>query len=463
MTMKAIEKMILRAEEIATNSENRELEAAFWSFVDTTTIAMASYTIDTRTRKFIDSLTRNDNGNFTILANLGKKASSIVALSSNAFAAHALELDDWLPSGMIHPGASIVPSVFLIAEENSLSIKDILKGIIFGYELAEQLGSWLGRTHYNSWHNTSTVGGMSVAATLSWLRGKELKEILNSVYSAATYSGGLMPLINRIVSIKPLSAVHAAVIGYLSSVLGSNLLSSSRTTSDIENRICAHFSKKCNNIDENSIKNKQAAILRVGYKIFPVCRNSHTAIQSAIKLHNRIGQIPWDSISKIVIETFQEAYQVADIVEPENIEEAKFSLTFLTAVALVKGWVGFKELYESLNDQEIRKLEKKVIVKIREDFTESFPDKQPTKVTVFLKNGFVIEEYEDIPYGDQKNKLNSDALINKIKGLAEYSKNTKILKFLNIMMEKDFNMNITEAIEAVKANEPMKATNKYDT
>ncbi|MEM0021043.1 MAG: MmgE/PrpD family protein [Fervidicoccaceae archaeon] len=440
-----LRELLDNAAEIAERANFREHKAALTSLIDTISIAMASHSIDSRVKKLREILLQNGSGrgDAIVFGERMIRVDDTTALVLNSFAAHSLELDDWLPLGILHPGASIIPSAVLLAQKKDLSLEEITAGIIYGYQIAEEFGRWLGRSHYRTWHNTSTVAGVAVAAMLSWIDEREDDSILSSMLLAITYAGGFMPLINRLVVIKPMSPAHASLVGYYSYMMSEAFTSLSRETYDVEEKICSILSKQCEN---NPQTEREPAVLRIGYKIFPTCRNSHTTIQASLKLSN---QVDLNNIDSIELEVFEEASEVADVVSPSTLEEAMFSLTFLTATALVKKWVGLKEIFESLSDPLVREIEKKVRVRVREDYTAYFPKKHPVTVRVKMKNGTVLEEHEDIPYGDPSKTLTEDVLYEKLRSLSQYSGNRRILKFIDLTLKNNNNMKINQLFREV--------------
>ena len=439
-------RFLLNASDVTEKANFKEHRAALLSIADTISVAMASHSIDARVKNLKASLLEGTKakGEAAIFGNKIEKADDITALAINSFASHSLELDNWLPLGMLHPSSSIVPAAILLAQKKDLSLEDVADGIIYGYQLSESLGRWLGRSYYKIWHTTSTIGGMSVAAMLSWMDENDDERIMNSLLLALTYSGGHMPLINKLVSIKPVSPMHASIIGYYSFKMNNAFKGLIREADGIESKICGNLSNNCATVDETW--DQESAVSRLGYKIFPACRNSHTTIQAAIKLS---GKVDLNSIESIELEVFEEAAQVADIRSPTTLEEAMFSLSFLTVTALAKKWVGFKEIQEALSDTFLRELEKKVKIRVRDDYTAFFPEKHPITLKVKLKDGGTLEEYEEIPYGDLSHNISDEAIIEKLRSLSEYSGNKKILKFVNLILKENIDIKINELIEKI--------------
>ena len=64
-----------------------------------------------------------------------------------AYFAHILELDDGCRSSMSHPGAVIFGALLPVAAAKRISGKDLIRGIVCGYETAIRLGTAVQPSH----------------------------------------------------------------------------------------------------------------------------------------------------------------------------------------------------------------------------------------------------------------------------------------------------------------------------
>ncbi len=440
MATTVIEGVVQESIELVKKAGYNEYMKALYSFMDTVAVAAAGYRLDDRIKMLIKNIGGLSGGKFTVLGEWRTGTDLMKALTINSFSAHTLELDDWLGEGFIHVGSTIVPTSISISQELDLSLEEALEALIFGYEIAGRMGAFLGRKHYRLWHTTATVGGMAAAAVIAWLKGFSEEKIVNSIVTAGSYASGILPIISKNVGIKPISTSHGAVIGLLSTSIQQCITHPKNDYSNIEKILCKAFKGSC---EKRKALNPSwdYAINKVGYKVFPSCRNSHTAIQTALKLREKVNP---REIARIEVEIFEEAYQVADIIHPVNIDEAKFSLTFLIAASLVKGWPGFEEIEQALKDPLVYELEEKTTIRVREDFTEAFPNKQPVRIIITLKNGEKIEDREDTPLGDPTHPLSERNLFKKAMILSAYAGDEKLAEIINILIKKNLNIKINE-------------------
>jgi 2-methylcitrate dehydratase PrpD len=86
------------------------------------------------------NLLGSTQGDITVIG-FNRKANIQNAVLMNGLSAHIAELDDGHRFGMIHPGAAIISALFPLAEREKLYGKNLLLGIIVGYEAALRIAS----------------------------------------------------------------------------------------------------------------------------------------------------------------------------------------------------------------------------------------------------------------------------------------------------------------------------------
>ncbi len=102
------------------------------------------------------------------------KTSAINAALANGMFGHADETDDVDPLTKAHPGCSVVPAAFAMAEREDRSGMEVLKAVALGYDLGCRflvaLGPDLVRgSHRGAECPVATIGSMAAAASLARL------------------------------------------------------------------------------------------------------------------------------------------------------------------------------------------------------------------------------------------------------------------------------------------------------
>ena len=84
----------------------------------------------------------------------------------NGVASHTLEVDDIYRDGIYHPGPPVVSAALAAAELMGSSGKELIAGVVAGYEVSNRIAAAVQPAHYDYWHTTGTVGafGAAVAA-----------------------------------------------------------------------------------------------------------------------------------------------------------------------------------------------------------------------------------------------------------------------------------------------------------
>ncbi len=161
---------------------------------------------------------------------------------------------------------------------------------------------------------------------------------------------------------------------------------------------------------------REPAILMNGYKFYPSCRHSHTAVEAAERIHAMLGRV--DYAEKIEVVVYEEAARVAGIREPQTLSQARFSLPLLVAAALIYGRLGIGELRRALSDPRVRRLARNIVVKVSDTYTSMYPKQQPATVVVHIGGGR-YEETVMTPKGDPARRPSLDDIVGKALWLAD--------------------------------------------
>ncbi|GAB7006425.1 hypothetical protein JCM18899A_38980 [Nocardioides sp. AN3] len=110
----------------------------------------------------------------------------------NGYAMHALDYDDVSETMYGHPSTVILPSVLAVADWLDLSLGEVLRSYVVGYDTACAVAEALPiRPHYaRGWHSTSTVGVIGAAAALAHLTDLDELATANALGIAATSAAG---------------------------------------------------------------------------------------------------------------------------------------------------------------------------------------------------------------------------------------------------------------------------------
>ncbi|MFC9906835.1 MmgE/PrpD family protein [Rhodococcus sp. NPDC127593] len=282
-------------------------------------------------------------------------SSAIDAATINGTAAHALDFDDWAPGSGIHPSAPILPAVLAVADEIGSSGADVITAYVAGYEVQERLGLAVGPSHYDlGFHTTGTIGTFGAAAAVAHLSGADPHQLSTALRVAATQAAGLKAMFGSMG--KPLHAGRAAAAGILAARLAMNgFVASNDSVLGEQGFVPTHAT----GLDETWLHagfDRTWLIRDTRIKSYAACFGTHAAIGAALQL--RVDPL-FDAatIERIDLDIPRICVGVCTIAAPTTVLEAKFSIAFVIAAALVHGPPGVEQFTAaSLTDETVQRL-----------------------------------------------------------------------------------------------------------
>jgi 2-methylcitrate dehydratase PrpD len=343
------------------------------------------------------------------------KTSCVNAALANGIFGHTVELDDIHEDAIIHPAASVLPAALAVAEYNDASGQDFIASIVVGYDVAIRIGMAINPSHYQFWHPTGTCGTFGATAAAGKILGLSSEEIVHALGIAGTQAAGLIEVFGTMS--KPLNAGRAAANGVWAALLAQKGFTSSRTILEAEKGYCRATAKECDPKKIIEDLGKKFEIMNNIFKIHASCGHTHGAIDAILLLTERYDIKPED-IDRIVVGTYPIAVDVCGRnYEPKTASEAKFSLPYCLAAALIFGKVGLTEFSdENLSNNMIQKLSKKVTVNVDPECINARLG--CARVALHTVDGKELSYRVDFPKGYPKNPLTKAELERKFVDLA---------------------------------------------
>ena len=343
------------------------------------------------------------------------KTSCINAALANGIFGHAVELDDIHEEAIIHPAAPVLPAALAVAEYTNASGQDFITSIVIGYEVEIRIGMAINPSHYQFWHTTGTCGTFGATAATGKILGLKSEEMVHALGIAGTQAAGLIEVFGTMS--KPLNPGRAAANGVWAALLAQKGFTSSRTILEAEKGYCRATAKEydLNKITENL--GKKFEIVNNIFKIHASCGHTHGAIDAILQLSEKYNIRPED-VDRIVVGTYPIAVNVVGRnYEPKTAHEAKFSLPYCLATALIYGKVGLTEFSEeNLRDPRIQKLSRKVKVVVDPEYVSARLG--CAKVTIYAVNGKEFTCSINVPKGYPKKPVSKEELERKFIALA---------------------------------------------
>ncbi len=285
---------------------------------------------------------------------LGDRARSSApdAAFVDAIAAHALDYDDTGLDG--HPSAVLVPAVVAQSAVFGASGAASLAAYVAGYETWAELVTRDEDSHHaKGWHPTAIFGTVAAAAAGAALAGLDAERTRHALGIAASMAAGLVANFGSMM--KPLQVGFAARNGLVAVKLAGRGTTAAIDALEHPRGLLAAISPAGRVRLDGSMQRDALRILDRGLSIkrYPVCYAAHRAIDAAMSIRERLVDRIAD-IERIDVDIGRVQASMLRSRAPTNGSEAKFSVEFSVAAALVLGRLGLAELDDAVvNDPRI--------------------------------------------------------------------------------------------------------------
>jgi 2-methylcitrate dehydratase PrpD len=293
-----------------------------------------------------------------VMAGTGRYAAPGDAALFNGAVGHALDFDDTNHPAYAHPTAVLLPAMLAVAPRAEATGAELVTAYVIGFDLIGKLGRALNTAHYaRGWHTTSSFG--SVAATLAAARVLRLDRtrIETALGIAASSSSGLRANFGTMV--KPLHAGLAARNGVMAALLAAEGFDAASGILERQYGYCSTFNDGLPfDLTPLMTPGEPLEILTeygLALKPYPSCGATHPGIEAALALHADLQ--PGEEVTSMRAGVSEMAFKPLIHRMPSTPLEAKFSLHFCLAAALVDGFVDLSTFDDRrVNDVKIRAL-----------------------------------------------------------------------------------------------------------
>jgi 2-methylcitrate dehydratase PrpD len=157
---------------------------------------------------------------------------------------------------------------------------------------------------------------------------------------------------------------------------------------------------------------------RMTVKNHACCGHTFAAIDGALEVQRRLNVAAPD-IERVKVETYGEALHVAGNANPLTPAEARFSIYYVIANALVSGSVRLAAFDEArIADPVTRALMQRIEVTLDKDLDASFPSQRAARVTIETRDGRREQFLQPTRKGDPDQPLTDRELDEKYLELA---------------------------------------------
>ncbi|NYG35084.1 MmgE/PrpD family protein [Sphaerotilus montanus] len=348
----------------------------------------------------------------------GRAATTRAAALLNGTAAHAAEVDDSFRDAMVHPGAATIAAALAVAQANGAHGAEFLRAVVVGYEVSTRIGVVMGRPHYRHWHNTGTMGSFGAAAAAASLLRLNEVAFAHALALAGTFTAGLQQAFRTEAMAKPLHAGRAAEAGVLAAQLAAKGMRSSLDVLEGASGLGQAMSDGPDWSQVDATLGDDFHITRLTFKNHIGCGHTFAAIDGALALQAQHGFRHTD-IASVHLGVYQATLDIAPHVEPQTADQARFSLHYMVASALVHGSVRLSAFEpDRLNDPATRALMQRIRKSLDPEVDAGFPARRAARVVITLHDGRCLSHLQPDRKGDPELPLSDADLEGKLLELA---------------------------------------------
>jgi 2-methylcitrate dehydratase PrpD len=301
-----------------------------------------------------------------------ERASALDAAWINGTAAHALDYDDVALRG--HPSTAIVPALLAEGEALDSPGESLALAYVAGYEVwADLVDRERGKHHDKGWHPTGIFGPLAAAAACARLRGLDAPQSAHALGIAASRASGIMANFGSMT--KPFHAGCAAHAGIAAARLAALGMTSSADALEHPQGFLNAVSPAGDYDARPRAPDAPWQIVRQGLSIkkYPICFAAHRVVDATLDLA-REHRIDPAGVGRATVSLSVLASKLLRNALPQNALEAKFSIQFAVAAALLAGNVGLRELRdEYVASEPVQRLMKRVGIVTNENYDTETP------------------------------------------------------------------------------------------
>lgn len=353
----------------------------------------------------------------------GDRLPAAAAALVNGTLAHSLDFDDTHHEVRIHPSTVVVPTALAAAQKTRAAGGEFLTAAVAGFEALIRIGMVApARFHERGLHATSLCGTPAAAAIAARLTGLDSAATAHAIGVAGSQASGLREAyLGDATDTKALHAGWASHAGVVAAELAA--LGFSGPSRVFEGRFgfynafvspdpwdIGRLSEDLGHVWETT---------NIVYKLFPCGSLIHGCIDAALEVRAR-NEFRVDEIDRVVcvvapgmVSTVCEPE--AQKLNPESGYQAKFSLQYAVAAALMDGNVTCASYEdERVADPRLNAL----LQRVRYETDESlpFPRKYPGWVRVVLNDGRTVEVRTPNSPGSPDKPATVDDIVRKFEG-----------------------------------------------
>jgi len=318
-----------------------------------------------------------------------------------------------------------VPAAFAVAESLGAGGRELITAVAVGNDLTARLGMAVEANLIEyGWYMPPFFGSFGAAAAAGKLLGLGEEELLDAFSLNLCQSTCSAEITENPQSvIRSVRDAFSARAGTVSALLAKSGVRGFRQPFEGKRGFYHAFTR--GNWRPEPILNDLGRVFegtRTSFKPWPSCRATHPYIENVFRLMREHAIRPED-VDEIHVEVSPVFRMLCEPPEgkrnPTTAIDAKFSIPFVVATAVVRGRVDLASFSpEALRDPDVLAMARKVRWTVDEKRT--LKEAVCSRVDIRAR-GEIVSGMVDIPYGDPERPLSDEELVAKFRDCARYA------------------------------------------
>lgn len=329
------------------------------------------------------------------------RTSFIEAAFANSAISHLTVFDDMHAKTASHYGSMVIPTAIATAEHLQCSGKDVIVGIVAGYETAIRIGSAMITPRFtrSGFRPSGTFGVFGSAMTTGKLFRLNVDQMVYALGLAGNFGTGLMAFAEEGTDDLMYHNALASRNGILSAELARHGATSPRRIFEIDGGVFQAYSGEIPGDEIGSRLNDRFKIEEVYFKGVPACAFVQSAARAALEIA-RARDFQIEDVRNIEVRIFPNGkeYPGLDYCGPfHGIMQAQMSNPFTIASILIRKSLRFED-FVNFQDPAVQSLAARVQISQDAEATSRWPEEQLVKMEVFLRDGSSRKAISTNPY-----------------------------------------------------------------
>ena len=331
----------------------------------------------------------------------------------NGVSAHVFDFDDTHIPTILHPTTPLYAAGLALAEWRGMSGAELLASHALGYELGARASVALYPEHYDvGWHMTGTTGTLAAVGASGRLLGLRPAVLAHAVGLAATQAAGHREQFGAMT--KSYHAGHAATSGLLSALLAEGGYVAAPDSLQGRRGMFSVMSTRSTPQDLVEGLGQRWEIFRNGIKPYACGVVTHPPIDT-VRILAREHGVSADDVESITLSVHPLVAELTNKQDPRTELEAKFSVIFTCAVALLEGHARQRQFTdENVHRPDVRALMARISVQPSPDVPH-----EACVMSARLRDGRELTVRVDDATGTPGNRISDEELLAKFHDLVD--------------------------------------------